>query len=182
LSDRQDHGNLRRKKPNRRCGALQKAMTPVSETARTSGDDADRNLALLAYGLLFFAIFFAGAPALIAVAIAYTRKAKVPRLIRSHHRFQIFIFWTGLALTLLAALSGLAAVVTALVTIVGAAMHSGWNAQAFIVHPMHLGKVMAVFTTAAVLLGIVTGLWLMASSAYGFIRLASHRSIRQTAR
>ena len=163
------------------------ATTPVSDThasaaSRASGDETDRNLALLAYALLFFAIFFAGAPALIAVAIAYSRKAKVPRLIRSHHRFQIFIFWTGLALTLLAAFSGLAAVMTALVTIVGAAVHSGFNAEAFVIHPMHLGRAMAVFASTAVVLGIITGLWLMAASAYGFIRLASHRSIRQTAR
>ena len=41
-------------------------------TTRESAD-VDRNLGLLAYGLLFFAIFFAGVPALIAVAIAYSR-------------------------------------------------------------------------------------------------------------
>jgi len=157
-------------------------MTPASDTAAAPHDDAERNLALLAYALIFFAIFFAGAPALIAVGIAYSRRGKVPRLIRSHYRFQIFIFWTGLALTLLAAFSGLAAVMTALVAIVGAALHSGFNAQLFVIHPLHVGRVMAAFATAAVSLGVLTGLWLMAASAYGFIRLASHRSIRQTAR
>jgi hypothetical protein len=37
---------------------------------RISHDDLDRNLAFVAYGLLFFACFLAGAPALGAVAIA----------------------------------------------------------------------------------------------------------------
>ena len=41
---------------------------------RISHDDLDRNLAFVAYGLLFFACFLAGAPALGAVAIAYARR------------------------------------------------------------------------------------------------------------
>ena len=40
-------------------------------------DEVDRNLALLDYGLLFFAIFFAGLPALVAVAIAYAREGRL---------------------------------------------------------------------------------------------------------
>ena len=46
-------------------------MTLASNyAAERNSADVDRNLALLGYGLLFFAIFFAGVPALIAVAIA----------------------------------------------------------------------------------------------------------------
>ena len=59
----------------------------------------DRNLALVAYGLLFFAVFFAGAPALVAVAIAYARRQHGDPAVRSHFRFQIFVFWVGFALT-----------------------------------------------------------------------------------
>ena len=44
-------------------------MSAASDLAgNRPSDDADRNLALLAYGLLFVAIFFAGLPALIEFA------------------------------------------------------------------------------------------------------------------
>jgi hypothetical protein len=32
-----------------------------------------------------------------------------------------------------------------------------------------------------VTLGVLTGLWLLVTSSYGFIQLATHRPIRQTA-
>src|ERR1700739_869782 len=86
--------------------------------------DVDRNLALLGYGLLFFAIFFAGVPALIAVAIAYGRVKDTGCTLRSHHKFQIYIFWVGFALTALAALSGLGAVTSILIQLVTSAMHT----------------------------------------------------------
>ena len=51
------------------------SMSLASDVVRSpESQDVDRNLALLAYGLLFFAIFFAGVPALVAVAIAYSRR------------------------------------------------------------------------------------------------------------
>ena len=158
-------------------------MTTASEIRRASqADDVDRNIALLAYGLLFFAIFFAGAPALIAVAIAYARRREVDPFVASHHRFQIFIFWIGFALTLLAALSGLAALLSIVGDLVHVAMQArwdGWN----VIHManLHLGRPFFAFVTAAAGLGVMTGLWLLVTSAYGFIRLASHHSIRQTA-
>lgn len=158
-------------------------MTTVSDLATSTNDDVDRNLALLAYALLFFAIFFAGAPALIAVAIAYTRRGRTTRMIRSHHRYQIFIFWGALALTLLAALSGLAAILTVLGAMIASAAHVHLRAgHSFAITFPHLGPAVVVFSTAAISLGVLAGLWLMVMSGYGFIRLASHRSIRQTAR
>jgi uncharacterized membrane protein len=45
---------------------------------------------------------------------------------------------------------------------------------------VHIGVLMA-FVAAAGLLAIMTGVWLIATSAYGFILLASRQSIRQTA-
>lgn len=158
-------------------------MTTVSDLATAPNDDVDRNLALLAYGLLFFAIFFAGAPALIAVAIAYARRGQTTRMIRSHHRYQIIIFWGAFALTLLAALSGLAAIVSVLGEMIFQAAHVRWRAGAALTVTLpYLGPAVVAFSTAAISLGVFAGLWLMVMSGYGFIRLASHRAIRQTAR
>jgi uncharacterized membrane protein len=159
-------------------------MTTASEIRRASpSDDVDRNIALLAYGLLFFAIFFAGAPALIAVAIAYARRRDVDPFVASHHRFQIFIFWIGFALTLLAALSGLAALLSILGDLIHGVAQARWDGWDVIqTANLHVGKAFFAFVTAAAGLGLLTGLWLMVTSVYGFIRLASLRSIRQTAR
>ncbi len=159
-------------------------MTTASEIRRTSPtDDVDRNIALLAYGLLFFAIFFAGAPALIGVAIAYARRRDVDPFVASHHRFQIFIFWIGFALTLLAALSGLAALLSILGDLVKMVMKARWDGWDVIqTADLHVGRPFFAFITAAAGLGILTGLWLMVTAGYGFIRLASLHSIRQTAR
>ena len=74
--------------------------------------DTAENLAMIAYGLLFASIFFAGAPALIAVVIAYSQRREAPTRIRSHFDFQIKVFWAAFALTLAAASCGLAGVRT----------------------------------------------------------------------
>jgi uncharacterized membrane protein len=158
-------------------------MVAVTDVARSAPhDDVDRNLALLAYGLLFFAVFFAGLPALIAVAIAYAKRRDVQPFIAGHHRFQIFIFWVGFALTLLAALSAFTGMAWMMGQVVVAAIHSRWNGWDTTVLPQIRvdTMTMAMFGAAGVL-GIITGLWLFATSAYGFSRLASQRSVRQTA-
>jgi uncharacterized membrane protein len=157
-------------------------MSAASDLAGTRpSDDADRNLALLAYGLLFLAIFFAGLPALIAVAIAYSRRATSARPLRQHFRRQIFIFWVGFALTLLAALSGLAAVVVLGEVFFGLAdgTFGGLNTEVF--GHAHFGLMMMCIAAAGLLV-VLTGVWFMATSAYGFIMLASRQSIGQTAR
>jgi uncharacterized membrane protein len=182
LSDTGEWRNLSFLQPNTGARTRQ-AMTTVSDLAASPNDDVDRNLALLAYGLLFLAIFFAGAPALIAVAIAYARRGRTTRMIRSHHRYQIFIFWGAFALTLLAALSGLAAVLTVLGEMIALAAHVHWRpGDSFTIAFPYLGPAVVAFSTAAISLGVLAGLWLMVMSGYGFVRLASHRSMRQTAR
>jgi uncharacterized membrane protein len=144
--------------------------------------DVDRNLALLAYGLLFFAIFFAGVPALIAVAIAYARRRDVNCTVKSHHRFQLYIFWVGFALTALAALSGLGAVLSILVQAVSSAMHTKLNGFDVVSYrSVQFSGAVAAFSVATVSLGVLTALWLLITSSYGFIQLATHRPIRQTA-
>src|SRR5947207_8419202 len=84
-------------------------MTAV-QTSAVAHDEVDRNLAFLTYGLLFFSIFFAGVPALIAVAIAYARRKDADPLVRGHHSFQIWIFWVGFLMALLAGAAGLTAI------------------------------------------------------------------------
>src|ERR1700744_115268 len=90
-------------------------------------DEVDRNLALLGYGLLFFAIFFAGVPALIAVAIAYARRRNADTALRRHLRFQTFIFWVGFPLPLLAALSGLAALLLLIGQVIPGPVDGKWD-------------------------------------------------------
>ena len=144
-------------------------------------DEVDRNLALLGYGLLFFAVFFAGVPALVAVAIAYARRRNTECAVKSHFRFQIFIFWVGFAMTLLAALSGLAALVVLAGEIIRGVTDGRWDSWDTIVFSqVHVAAVMALSGAAGVL-AVLTGIWLMITSAYGFIRLASRQSIRHTA-
>lgn len=57
-----------------------------------------RGMAFLGYGLLLLALPSAGTSALLAVILAYARRDGSGPLIASHHRFQIRIFWIGLAL------------------------------------------------------------------------------------
>ena len=157
-------------------------MIAASEDAGPRrSEDVDRNLALLAYGLMFFAIFFAGAPALVAVAIAYARRGEAGPSLRSHFRRLISIFWVGFALTVLAALSGLAAVLFVVGEVVRGAVGGQWDSMdAVVFSQLHVGAVVLLIASAAVL-GVLTAVWLMIASAYGFIQLASSRSISQTA-
>jgi uncharacterized membrane protein len=157
-------------------------MTAASGAAVPQrSEEVDRNLALLAYGLMFFAIFFAGAPALVAVAIAYARRRDADPALRSHFSFLISIFWGGFALTLLAGLSGLAAVLFVIGGVIRGAVVGQWDSlDAVAFSQMHIG-VVVLFVAAALVLGVLTAVWLILTSAYGFIRLASRRSISQTA-
>lgn len=144
-------------------------------------EDVDRNLALVGYGLMFFAVFFAGAPALAAVAIAYARRRDADPSVRSHFSFLISIFWVGFALTLLAGLSGLAAVLFVIGEVIRGAVAGQWDSlDAVMFSQMHVG-VVVLFIAAAAVLGALTAVWLMVTSVYGFVRLASRRSISQTA-
>jgi uncharacterized membrane protein len=156
-------------------------MSAASDLAGArQSEDFDRNLALVAYGLMFFAIFFAGAPALVAVAIAYARRHHADPAMRSHFRFQIFVFWVGFALTLIAALCGVGALLVLLGTVIRSAVEGRWDGlDTALFSQTHVG-VMMLLAAGAGLFAILTGVWLIITSAYGFIRLASHRSISQT--
>jgi uncharacterized membrane protein len=156
-------------------------MSAASDLAGGHSGDVDRNLALVAYGLLFFAVFFAGAPALVAVAIAYARRLHGDPAIRSHFSFQIFVFWVGFAFTVVAALCGLGALLILVGTVIRTAVEGSWDSlDTALFSQAHVGMMM-LLAVAAGLMAVLTGVWLMATSAYGFILLATRRAIRQTA-
>jgi uncharacterized membrane protein len=156
-------------------------MTTVSDLAKsTPSDDVDRNLALLAYGLLFLGAFFP-VPAWIAAVIAYSRRKNVPPLICSHHRFQLFIFWVATVAGLLTALSILAAIGGIFAKIVLVVVHSRWHRlDIATLPPITIDAATVVFVSSFLVLYILTGLWLLTTSAYGFVRLASQRDIHHT--
>lgn len=155
------------------------------ETTTDADGDTARNLALLNYGLLFAAIFFAGVPALIAVIIAYAQRDAAPPPIRSHHQFQIKIFWVAFAMSLLAGVCVLGAVGSALSQFVAFTRDAGWDGLGAIEIDLSRltvdGRSVAL-GIAALVLGFLTTVWLIAAPAMGFIRLASARGIGHSAR
>jgi uncharacterized membrane protein len=157
-------------------------MSAASDFAGSKAEvDVDRNLALLAYALLFLSAFMAGAPALVAVAIAYARRTHCDAAVKSHFRFQIFVFWVAFALTAVAALCGLGALLTLVGEVLRSAVEGRWDSlDAALFSQMHVG-VLLILVGAAALFAALAAIWLIATAAYGFIRLASRRSISQTA-
>jgi uncharacterized membrane protein len=143
------------------------------------GETAE-NLAMIAYGLLFASIFFAGAPALIAVVIAYSQRQEASPRVRSHYDFQIRIFWVAFVLTLAAASSGLAGVIMGLGELVDVASITRIeHIESIRIDLSHItidGRVIGLLI-AACLLGFLSSIWLLAASAVGFIRLASERAM-----
>ena len=145
-------------------------MSSVSEYVPDSrSDEVDRNLALLAYGLLFVGVFCAGLSALVAVAIAYSRRKRAAPLVANHYRFQVFVFWVGFVPALLAGICGMVAAILALIGL--------------LTDPSRppVGGILS-FAGIALVLAIAAGAWLMVTSLFGFIRLASQQTIGQTAR
>jgi len=150
--------------------------------AHADHDDVDRNLALLAYALLFFAVFFAGAPALVAAGIAYARRAHAEPPVRSHFRFQVFVFWVAFGLTLIAALCGLGALLVLLGQLLRGAVEGRWDSLDTVLFSQpHIGLLIVLVALSA-FAALLATVWLVITSAYGFILLATRQSIRQTAR
>ena len=158
-------------------------MTTVSDLAKsTPVDDADRNLALFVYALLFLGAFFP-VPAWVGAVIAYSRRRNVPPLIASHHRFQLFIFWVATVAGLLTAMSILAAIGGIFAKIVLLVVHSRWHRLDMgALPPITINSATVAFVSGFLVLYVLTGLWLLLTSAYGFVRLASQHEIHATAR
>jgi uncharacterized membrane protein len=147
--------------------------------SRDRGETAE-NLAMIAYGLLFASIFFAGAPALIAVVIAYSQRQEASPRVRSHYDFQIRVFWVAFVLTLAAASAGLAGVIGALTEMIDVASITRIeHIESIRIDLSHItldGRVLGLLI-AACLLGFLSSVWLLGASAVGFIRLASERAM-----
>lgn len=159
-------------------------MTNPAGAIRT---EAERNLALLSYGLLGVSVFFAGITALVAVIIAYSLHNAATEELSRHFRFQTRIFWVGVVCILVT-------IVAAIVATLGAAGNLLHTAP-----PPDLVRTMEVFgypvdlsglrltplvmTALAISAGsaLFGALWMMLASAFGFIRLASSKHIGQTA-
>ena len=146
------------------------------------GFDASRNLALLNYGLLFAAIFFAGVPALIAAIIAYSQRDDAPPDIRRHLNSQIRIFWVAFGLTFAAGLCLLAALVGS-VGDVFAYSHVSDGGHGFSIDMSRLSLDGAVLALGVSFIGLslLSLGWLVCAPAIGFIRLASQRGIGHSA-
>jgi hypothetical protein len=77
-------------------------MTAVPPTSFDPPTPFARGMAFAAYFLLLGALPTFGTSAVLALVVAYGRRDGATPLIRSHHQFQIRIFWIGLALAVAA--------------------------------------------------------------------------------
>ncbi len=143
-------------------------------------DGHGRAIAMLNYGLLFVSIFFAGIPALIAVALAYTHKSRAAPALRRHFRTHIRIFWLAFFIALLAGGCAMAGLVLSVIELARGAGAS-WSWDGVDLRSMHVGADIVFLLVAAIILSLVDAAWLMISSAIGFIRLASDRSLGKSA-
>jgi len=160
----------------------------VTKPAGAIRTEAERNLALLGYGLLAVSVFFAGVTALVAVIIAYALHDAATEQLSSHFRFQIRIFWIGAACVLLAVVGSLVATFGAL----GNFLHHApptdlvrhvvlWGRD-FDLSGLRVTPLVVVAATVAVGSALLGVIWTIVAPAIGFIRLASSRHMGQTAR
>ena len=63
----------------------------------------DRTMALIVY-VLYALGFFTGITAVIGVVLAYVQRRDAPAWLQSHHTYQIYTFWIGLAAMILGSL------------------------------------------------------------------------------
>ena len=156
-------------------------MTDTAVTTAEPGrGDVDSNLALLGYALLFFSIFFAGMPGLVAAVIAYAQRDSTNPSVRSHYNFQIRIFWVAVILSLIAAVSAVIAAAISVGQFVEMGVHGGWDAWdgvSFSASDIHVDPVVVVLLGITALTALATALWLMLAPLVGFIRLATQRSM-----
>lgn len=159
-------------------------MTKPAGIIRT---EAERNLALLAYGLLGVSMFFAGITALVAIIIAYVLHDAATEELARHFRFQIRIFWLGVAAVALTVIAGLVAALGAAGNLLHSAPPSDLVRTVYVfgreIDLSGLRMTPLVITAAAVSAGsaVLGALWMVGASTIGFIRLASSKHIGQTA-
>lgn len=149
--------------------------------------EAERNLALLAYGLLGVSVFFAGITALVAVIIAYTLHDAATEELSGHFRFQVRIFWVGVSCVLLAVIAGLVAAFGSLGNLLHQAPPADlvrtldlWG-HSVDLSGLRITPLVIVATCVAGGSALLGALWMFLAPAIGFIRLASTRHMRETA-
>ena len=165
-----------------------------------------RGMAFLAYFLLLGAVPTFGTSAVIGLIVAYARRDGSTSLIRSHHRFQIRIFWISLALTVAAMALGASAWLHALQSPLSAPpihIEPSPDAQAVVFRAdegtaylqpaavyswnYSFGQGLEFDTRAriegyaAMISMALAGLWSIAAPLWGLVRLASDRPIGHSA-
>jgi uncharacterized membrane protein len=170
-----------------------------------------RGLALLAYGLLFLGPITFGGSALLGVILAYARRDGAAPLIRSHHRFQIRLFWIALLLFAGSGALGVSAAVQAVGAPPAFSIPRSPKAEIAVWRPdaedslpevrgarlqpaqfeaftdrlddrgLYWGVLARNEGYAALALLILAGLWSVLAPLWGAVRLASGRPMGQSA-
>lgn len=155
----------------------------MTETPAAPPRNPDQTLAMVNYALLFASVFFAGVPGLIAVVLAYAQRDQASATIRSHYNFQIRIFWIAFALAVVAGVLGLAGIAMAVCEALqyGATGWDAWEGFDPDFSEITVSAGLVITLVASVALWVLSAIWLLAAPAFGFIRLASERSIGQQA-
>ncbi len=166
-----------------------------------------RGLAFLGYGLLFLGLPTLGTSALLGLVLAYARRDGASPIVASHHRFQIRLFWIGVAMSAAALVLGVTAVADAgrapvhphRIPVSPHATLISWPAdEPPLVSPADLGDDLPRFTYrfqsqaltwstrallegySAAVLGVFSVLWAFGAPLYGAARLASGRGMGQS--
>ncbi|MDO1558716.1 hypothetical protein Q0812_04665 [Brevundimonas sp. 2R-24] len=159
--------------------------TAFSGRGHASSSD-DRNLAFIAYGLMFAAPFVFGLTSLIAVVIAYVRKPEADAVNASHFRFQIRSFWISFGLAILSAAALLVGVGFLLADLVTLATNNyrgweAWEAASVDAGALRLHAATVIGLIIFVIAYVSAGLWAIASALFGMARLSAQGAIGRPA-
>jgi uncharacterized membrane protein len=150
--------------------------------------EAERNLALLGYGLLGVSIFFAGITALVAAGIAYALYNAANEELSRHFRFQIRIFWIGVGCILLTLVAGLVAAFGAVGNLLHSAPPTDMVRQIELfgrqidLSNLRISPLVVISTGVSAGAALLGALWMLIAPTIGFIRLATSKHMGQTAR
>jgi uncharacterized membrane protein len=153
----------------------------VSSGPSSSSSSEDHLLAALGYLLLLAAPCCFGVSALVAVALAYGRKPAAQPLTLGHYGFQTRIFWIGLVLALLMVLAAAFGAAVLYGDVMAAVREHVSLADYFAAASQlddikfHPTGVIALIVSG--LLGLATTIWLIVTSVFGLVRLASNQPI-----
>lgn len=140
----------------------------------------DYVVAMAGYVLLFVSVFMAGVPALATFALAYAHRRDSHLLVRTHFQFQLRIFLTALLFVGLGAGSLVAAGGLALSRVIRFA-HDHLPGLAGAMTQVHVDAwsttIAAALLAASIVFFVLTVIWLLGASLFGFLRLVAGRPI-----